>query len=99
MFSKLLDSAQTSSKPVERFIPPSRISPRPNSATGHGNRRLPGRDCGFDPHNHDPIEELASVPTAEPTHAPAVAVVAYRSRFGEPQELRFELHMLSFTHA
>ena len=75
------------------------IIPIRQTRSKKADRRLLGTGRGFDPHNHDPIEELASIPAAEPTHAPAVEVVAYRSRFGEPQELRFELHMLSFTHA
>ena len=52
----------------------------------------------FDPHNHYPIEQMATVPAAEPTHAPAVDVVAYRRQFSEAQELRFGLHMLSHMH-
>ena len=44
------------------------------------------------------ILESDSVPAAEPTHAPAVDVVAYRGRFSEAQELRFGLHMLSHMH-
>ena len=73
------------------------IIPIRQTRSKKANRRLLGTGRGFDPHNHDPIKELASVPAAEPTHAPAVEVVAYRSRFGEPQELRFELHSCSFT--
>ena len=61
------------------------------------NRRLLGTGRGFDPHNHDPIEELASVPAAEPTHAPAVELVAYRGRLAEAQELRFELRLFVHT--
>ena len=55
-------------------------------------------DRGFDPHNHHPIEQMATVPASEPTHTPAVDVVAYRGQFSEAQELRFELHMLSHMH-
>jgi len=66
--------------------------------TEKGNRRLLGIERGLDPHNHHPIEQMATVPAAEPTHAPAVNMVAYRGQFSEAQELRFELHMLSHMH-
>ena len=46
-----------------------------------GNRRLAGSEASrVEPDDHDPVEELVFVPAAEPTHAPAVELVAYRGR-------------------
>ena len=50
-----------------------------------------------EPHNHHPVEELAFVPAPEPTHAPAVELVAYRGWFAQTQELRFELRLFVHT--
>ena len=66
--------------------------------TEKGNGRLAGIEKSrVEPHNHHPVEELAFVPAPEPTHAPAVELVAYRGWFAQTQELRFELRLFVHT--
>src|SRR5438445_235252 len=66
-YSILPEQAADAFTPTELRHAPRGDHPDSLDSVKKTDRRLLGIDRGFDPQNHDPIKELASVPAAEPT--------------------------------